>query len=171
MGFHLREYRRAVGDESEMYSARIFRGDAAAGFARNEGSGGPDILHIEPEHRAAWQVLTRYLEDHPIALREDGSREELVDGEQAALLILRDLHEAELSLSRSRKYRSGLVAFTWDRPLPGGGWWATTVVLLSPADEVTAADAAPHLFRVLVLGRDNDRFAREDAPLRPTASG
>jgi hypothetical protein len=91
---------------------------------------------------------------------------EYVQGETAALMILRDLHDAEQGLCRSRKYHSGLVGFAWERPFEGSGWWATAHVLLSAAATVSADDADRDLFRVLVLGTDNARFSREEAPPR-----
>lgn len=165
MGFHLRDYRKAEGDETEMFSARIYLGEREVGIARNGGTGGPDFIDIRAEHRTAWERLARYMEEHPIALKEDGSREEYVSGEEAALMILRDLHDAERSLSRSRKYRSGLVGFAWERPFEGSGWWATAHVLLSAAPAVAPEEAERDLFRILVLGSDNERFSRETAPL------
>jgi hypothetical protein len=165
MGFHLRQYRKAEGDETEMFSARIYLGDTEVGMARNGGTGGADFIDIGREHRAEWERLARYMEEHPVALKEDGTREEYVSGEEAALMILRDLHDAEQSLSRSRKYRSGLVGFAWERPFEGSGWWATAHVLLSAAAALTPEDTDQGLFRVLVLGRDNERFSREEAPL------
>jgi hypothetical protein len=165
MGFHLRQYRKAEGDETEMFSARIYLGETEAGIARNGGTGGPDMIDVWSPHREAWDRLARYLEEHPIAVEEDGTRDEYVSGEEAALMILRDLHDAEQSLSRSRKYHSGLVAYTWERPFEGSSWWATAHVLFSGAPEVSPNDADPGLFRILVLGVDNERFAREAAPL------
>lgn len=165
MGFHLREYRKAEGDETEMFSARIYLGDTEVGIARNGGTGGPDMIDIRPAHREAWARLARYMEEHPVAVKEDGTRDEYVSGEEAALMILRDLHDAEQSLSRSRKYRSGLVAYTWERPFEGSSWWAEAHVLFSGAAAVSPEDADPGFFRILVLGRDNERFAREEAPL------
>lgn len=165
MGFHLRQYSKAEGDETEMFSARIYLGETEVGIARNGGTGGSDFIDIHAEHRAEWDRLSRYTDEHPIALKEDGTREEYVSGEEAALMILRDLHDAERSLSRSRKYRSGLVGFTWERPFEGSGWWATAHVLLSAAPAVAPEEAEQDLFRVLVLGSDNERFSREAAPL------
>lgn len=165
MGFHLRQYRKAEGDETEMFSARIYLGDKEAGSARNGGTGGPDMIDIWSPHREAWAGLTRYMEEHPIAANEDGTRNEYVSGNAAALMILRDLHDAEQSLSRSRKYHSGFVAYSWERPFEGSSWWATAHVLLSSAAAVSPEDADPGLFHVLILGADNERFAREEAPL------
>lgn len=164
MGFHLRDYRAAEGDETEMFSARIYLGETEAGIARNDGGGGPDFIDICAGQRAEWARLARYMEEHPIALKADGTREEYVSGGEAAMMILRDLHDAERSLSRARKYRSGLMGFTWDRPFERGGWWATAHVLLSAAPAVTPEEARPGLFRILILGRDNERFSREAAP-------
>lgn len=165
MGFHLREYHRAEGDETEMFSARIFLAETEVGMARNGGTGGPDRIDIWSPHREAWERLARYMEENPVVVREDGMRDEYVSGEEAALMILRDLHDAEQSLVRSRKYHSGLVAYTWERPFEGSGWWATAHVLFSGAPAVSPGDVSPGLFRILVLGIDNDRFAREEAPL------
>lgn len=165
MGFHLREYRKAVGDETEMYSARIYLGETAIGVARNGGSGGPDRIEIGAPHREAWERLTRYMDAHPIAVHDDGAPDEYVSGEKAALIILRDLYDAERSLSRSRKYRSGLVGFTWRRPFERSSWWATAQLLFSTATALAPHDADADLFRILVLGIDNERFTREAAPL------
>ena len=165
MGFHLRDYRTAEGDETEMFSARIYQGETEVGSARNSGTGGPDFIDIRAAHRAEWERLARYMDEHPIAFREDGTREEYVSGEEAALMILRDLHDVERSLSRSRKYRSGLVGFAWERPFEGAGWWAAAQVLRSTAAAIRPEDADLGLFRILVLGTDNERFAREEAPL------
>lgn len=165
MGFHLRQYRMAEGDETEMFSARIYLGEAEVGVARNGGTGGPDMIDVWSPHREEWERLTRYMDEHPVAVDEDGTRHEYVSGEEAALRILRDLHDAEQSLSRSRKYHSGLIGFTWERPFEGYSWWATPHVLFSAAGAVSPEDADGGLFRILVLGRDNDRFAREEAPL------
>jgi hypothetical protein len=162
MGFHLRAYRKAEGDETEMFSARIHRGETEVGIARNGGTGGPDRIDICSPHREAWEGLARYMDEHPIAVRDDGTRDEYVSGEEAALMIL---HDAEQSLFRSRKYHSGLVGYVWERPFEGSSWWATARVLLSAAARVSAEDADPGLRRILVLGTDNERFAREDAPL------
>jgi len=165
MGFHLRQYRKAEGDETEMFSARIYLGNTEAGIARNGGTGGPDMIDIWSPHREAWERLARYMEEHPIAVNEDGTRDKYVSGEEAALMILRDLHDAEQSLSHTRKYHSGLVAYTWELPFEGSSLWATGHVLFSGAAVVSSDDADPGLFRILVLGRDNERFAREEAPL------
>ena len=165
MGFHLREYRKAEGDETEMFSARIYLGESEIGIARNEGTGGPDRIDIWSPHREVWERLTRYMGDHPIAVAADGTPDEYMSGEEAALMILRDLHDAELKLFRARKYRSGLVGYVWDRSLEDSSWWATAHVLLTAAASVGPADAERALFRILVLGTDNERFARADAPL------
>ncbi|HKP75641.1 MAG TPA: hypothetical protein VJT67_08865 [Longimicrobiaceae bacterium] len=165
MGFHLREYRSAEGDETEMFSARIYLGEAEAGMARNSGEGGPDHIYIHFAHRDAWDKFVQYMDEHPMAVREDGSSETYLDGEESALMLLRALHDAEQSLVRSRKYRSGLIQHVWERPFDGGGWWATAQVLLSAATTLPAEQADPGTFRVLLLGTDNERFAREEAPL------
>jgi hypothetical protein len=165
MGFHLREYRKAEGDETEMYSARIYLGETEVGLARNGGTGGPDRIDVWAPHREAWERLIRYMDEHPIAVRDDGTRDEYVSGEEAALMVLRDLYEAEQSLSRSRKYHSGLVGFAWQRPFEGSSWWATAHVLLSPSASVSPEEADPDLFRILVIGTNNERYAREEAPL------
>jgi hypothetical protein len=164
MGFHLRDFRSAEGDETEMFSARIYLGETEAGHARNSGDGGPDFIYIHSAHRDAWDRFVQYMDAHPMAVRDDGSSETYLDGEEAALMLLRVLHDAEQSLVRSRKYRSGLVEHTWERPFEGGGWWATAHVLLSGAAALPAEQATPGAFRVLLLGADNERFARGEAP-------
>ena len=165
MGFHLREYRKAEGDETEMYSARIYLGETEIGIARNGGTGGPDRIDIWSPHREAWERLTRYMDAHPIAVREDGTEDEYVSGEEAALMILRDLYQAERSLSRSRKYHSGLLGFNWQRPFERSSWWATAHHIFSSAASVAPESADPDLFRILVIGIDNERYAREEAPV------
>lgn len=164
MGFHLRNFRSAEGDESEMFSARIYLGEQEIGFARNEGSGGPDLIHIDREHRPAWERLARYMDEHPMSVTDDGAPEMTMSGDEAAMIVLREIHHAEHDLSRSRKYRSGLLGFTWTEPFKGSGWWATATVLLTGAESVAPEDADPDVFWILVLGRDNERFARETAP-------
>lgn len=165
MGFHLREYREAEGDETEMFSARIYQGDDEVGSARSSGMGAPVVIDIRPEYRWGWKRLTRYMEEHPVTLQEGGMRMRCLSADEAAMIILRDLHGAERSLSRSRKYRSGLVGYVWEQPFPGAGWWATAHLLFSAAEAVSAEDADRGLFRILVLGTDNEHFAREEAPL------
>jgi hypothetical protein len=165
MGFHLRDYKRGDGDETEMFSARIFLHESEVGFARNGGDGGPDLIQIHPEHRDAWDRLVAYMDENPVAVREDGSRDEYLPSEEAARLVLRDLHDAERSLSRSRKHNSGLLGFTWEHLREGGGWWAIAVTLFTPATDVDPEAADPDLFRILVLGTDNPRFLRVEAPL------
>lgn len=165
MGFHLRDYKRGDGDETEMFSARIFLHESEVGFARNGGDGGPDLIHIHPEHRDAWDQLVAYMDENPVAVTEDGSRDEYLPSDEAARQVLRELHDAEQSLSRSRKHNSGLLAFTWEHLQEGGGWWAIAVTLFTPATEVDPEAAEPDLFRVLVLGTDNPRYSRTEAPL------
>jgi hypothetical protein len=165
MGFHLRDYKRGDGDETEMFSARIFLHEIEAGFARNGGDGGPDLIQIHPEHHDAWNRLVAYMHENPIAVREDGSRDEYLPSEEAARRVLRDLHDAERSLFRSRKHNSGLLAFTWEHLREDGGWWAIPVTLFTPSRNVDAEAADPDLFRILVLGTDNPRFSRAEAPL------
>ena len=164
MGFHLRDYKRGDGDETEMFSARIFLHEIEAGFARNGGDGGPDLIYIQPEHRDAWNRLVAYMDENPVAMEEDGSRDEYLPGEEVARWVLRDLHDAERSLSRSRKYNSGLLAYTWEH-LREGGWWAIAVTLFTPATDVDPEGAHPDLFRILKLGIDNPCFVRAEAPL------
>lgn len=165
MGFHLRDYKRGDGDETEMFSAKIFLHESEVGFARNGGDGGPDLIYIQPEHRDAWNGLVAYMDENPVAVEEDGSRDEYLPGEEAARWVLRDLHDAERSLSRSRKYRAGLLAYTWEHLIDGGGWWATAVTLFTAASHVDPETADPELFRIMVLGTDNPRFSRAEAPL------
>ena len=165
MGFHVRDYKRGDGQETEMFTCRIFLNETEAGFARNGGDGGPDFIHIHPEHRAAWTLLVAYLDQHPTAVHDDGTRDEYLPGEEAARMVLRDLHEAEGSLSRSRKHRSGLLAYTWERPFAGGSWWANPVTLFTPAPHADPDAADADLFHILGLGTDNAGFIRPDAPL------
>lgn len=171
MGFHLRELQTARGDESEMYSAQIFHGDVKAGTARNEGNGGSDLVRIDPAHREAWERLVRYMEEHPLAVREDGSREEYHSGEEAATALLRDIHDADARLYRSRKFRSALLGYRWDKPFPSGGWWAEGRILFSPDSGIPLDTVPGDLFHIVVIGADSARFARETAPPVPGSGG
>lgn len=167
MGFHLRHLQAARGDETEMYNAQIFHGEVEAGTARNNGNGGSDLVQIGPEHREAWERLVRYMEEHPRAVREDGSREEHHSGEEAAIGLLRDMHDADARLFRSRKLSSALLGYRWDNPFPGGGWWTEGRILFSP-DSVIPLDTLPSdLFHIVAIGADSLRFARETAPAIP----
>lgn len=167
MGFHLRQLQTAQGDETEMYSAQIFRADMEAGTVRNDGGGGSDLVRIDPGHREAWGRLVRYMEEHPRAVREDGSREEYHSGEEAATALLRDIHDADARLFRSRRFRSALLGYRWEKPFPGSGWWAEGRILFSPDSAIEPETVPGDLFHMVVIGADNLRFARETAPAVP----
>jgi hypothetical protein len=171
-GFHLRNYRVAGGEETEMFTAELYLHEERVGFIRNNGHGGPDFVEILAR-RKEWSAFAQYIHEHPMMLDEDEKPSQYVSADEDASAFLRAMAKIEDELRRSRKYHSGAMGHVWGSPYPGMEHWAVIDAVrffwgIPGLDaETMLAEISPDTFWIVILGRDNPEFLRAESVPHP----
>lgn len=101
-GFHVRndESFERMSEETEAFACEIWRGEEKVGDARNDGRGGPDMLHIRPgEDRETWEALVQSVSQIPYFIGPDGEKTALIEPDGWLLQVLRLARETEAMLT------------------------------------------------------------------------
>lgn len=167
-GFHVRAHHTdaARSEETEAFRCEIWRGEERVGYAKNDGRGGADVIHVDPGVRDDWRALVDHIAQVPTRTGAGGEEQGMFEPEGWVLGLLRDAERTEASLGRRRAHRSAAIVHRYEEsPWEAGAVHLERYEILSPHADVPLDAIDSQYVWLLAIGQDQEEVARHVPPV------